>query len=693
MKKASLSQIAAGVACRVALVTLGFGVILTACHSGSPEKKKGFTLAEQVSTHQAWELPVDPEANAYLKSCEASYIAIEKQFSQLNAGKSYSDLELLNVLNDMDRILDSELSRAGLFANVHPNKAYREAAETCEQHFVGLISEIGLSRPLYDAIAKVKVDALNEEDKRYIEHSLRDFRRSGVDKDQTTRDKIKALNEEINAIGQEFDKNYREGGLKIELDSVKDLAGLPKDYIERHKPNADGKIILTTDGPDYMPLMQYAVNDKVREKAYKTYRNMAYPKNKEVLERLMQKRFELAKLLGYSDYASYVTEDKMIKSPENAQQFIDKVSAQATPRAQQEYNNLLKRLQRIDPKATQVADWQKFYLEQLIKKEQYQVDAQKIRQYFPFSKVQQGIFDLTQTMFGVTIKPWNTPTWHADVKAYEIWENNKVIGQFYLDLHPREGKYKHAAQFGIQSGIKGKQVPVAALVCNFPGGENPNELMEHDDVETFLHEFGHLLHNMFSGEHERLAFSGVKTEWDFVEAPSQMLEEWVWDADTLASFARNEKGEVIPTSLVNKMRAGRDFGRGLWTKHQLFYAALSLNVYNKDPKNIDIDQLMRQIQSTYSPFGYVDGTHFYASFGHLNGYSAIYYTYMWSLVIASDMFSEFEKQGLRNPVVAKHYRDTVLAPGGSKDAAELVQDFLGRPFSFDAFAKKLEKTK
>jgi len=410
-----------------------------------------------------------------------------------------------------------------------------------------------------------------------------------------------------------------------------------------------------------------------------------------VLQNLLTKRYELANILGYPDYATYITEDKMIKSPKDAQAFIDKVSNLASPRAQQEYQMLLQRLQKINPQASRVNDWQKLYLEQLIKKELYHLDAQEIRQYFAFSKVQQGIFDLTQTLFGVTIRPWSTETWHPSVNAYEIVEGEKIIGRFYLDLHPREGKYKHAAQFGIQSGIKDVQLPIAALVCNFPGGENPNELMEHDDVETFLHEFGHLLHTIFGGDQSRIAFSGVKTEWDFVEAPSQMLEEWVWDAETLASFARNEKGDVIPKELVRKMRAGRDFGRGLSTMHQLFYAATSLNFYEGNPSRLDLDQAIAQLQARYSPFGYVDGTHFYANFGHLNGYSAIYYTYMWSLVIASDMFSEFERQGLRNSTLAQHYRQSVLAPGGSRDAADLVADFLGRPISFESFAKSLEK--
>ena len=668
--------------------------VMTACqHPVAKSNAQDSSGLQSQVVRPEWELPADPEAKTYLSKCEADFKRVAAELDSFANFKPTSDLGLLEKLNKMDLILDSQLSTASLYSSVHPNINVRTAAEECEQHFVAINTDISLSRSIYDQVKLLDPQKLSAEDKRYLEHMLRDYRRSGVDKDQATRDKIKQLSEEINLIGQEFDKNYREGGKKIEVASVKELKGLPKDYIERHKPNAAGKIILTTDTPDYMPVMQYAENDALRERFYRIYRDMAYPENKAVLEKLLAKRYEFAQLLGYPDYATYITEDKMIKSPLNAQEFIDKVSSLATPLAQQEYQVLLQRLKKINPKATHVNDWQKMYLEQLIKKEKYQVDGQQIRQYFPYAKVQQGIFDLTQAMFGVTIRPWKTEAWDASVNAFEIVDKNEVIGRFYLDMHPREGKYKHAAQFGIQSGAKGIQVPIAALVCNFPGGQDPNELLEHDDVETFLHEFGHLLHSMFGGNHERVAFSGTRTEWDFVEAPSQMLEEWVWDAETLASFARNQNGEVIPTALVDKMRAARYFGRALWTKHQLFYATTSLNLYNKNPVTIDLDKLTAQIQSDYSPFGYVEGTHFYASFGHLNGYSAIYYTYMWSLVIASDMFSEFEKNGLRNPVLAQKYRTTVLAPGGSKDAADLVQDFLGRPFNFDAFAKTLQKAR
>jgi len=681
MVKTSLLKIA-----QFALLALTC-VVLTACEH--PVAKNVTPVSSPV--RPAWQLPEDPEAKNYLSQCEADFKRVAAELDSFSNLKRLGDLALLDKLNKMDVILDSQLSKASLYSSVHPNPTVRSASEECEQHFVEINTDINLSRNIYDQVKLIEPQKLSVEDQRYVEHMLRNYHRSGVDKDQATRDKIKQLSEEINLIGQEFDKNYRDGGKKIEVVSVKELKGLPKDFIDRHKPNDDGKIVLSTDTPDYMPVMQYAESDTLRERFYRVYRDMAYPENKAVLEKLLAKRYELAKILGYPDYATYITEDKMIKSPQNAQEFIDKVSAIATPRAQQEYQVLLKRLQKINPRATRVNDWQKMYLEQLVKKEKYQVNAQQIRQYFSYARVQQGIFDLTQTMFGVTIRPWQTETWDPSVDAFEIVDNNKVIGRFYLDMHPREGKYKHAAQFGIQSGVKGVQIPIAALVCNFPGGQDPNELLEHDDVETFLHEFGHLLHSIFGGNHERIAFSGTQTEWDFVEAPSQMLEEWVWDADTLASFARNQKGQVIPDELVKKMQAGRDFGKSLWVKHQLFYATTSLNLYNKNPAEVDLDKLTAQIQSEYSPFGYVDGTHFYASFGHLNGYSAIYYTYMWSLVIASDMFSEFEKNGLRNPAVAQKYRNTVLAPGGSKDAADLVQDFLGRPFNFDAFAQSLKK--
>ena len=472
-----------------------------------------------------------------------------------------------------------------------------------------------------------------------------------------------------------------------------ELAGLPKDYINNHKPGADGLITITTDYPDYVPFMQYAENDHKRLELYKAFRQRSYPKNEAVLKDIITKRYQLARMLEYRNFAEYETETRMIKNATNAQEFIDKISAIAEPRAKQDYTILLKRLQKITPDATKVGDWQKNYLTELVKQENLKIDSKELRQYFQAGKVRNGIIDIACTLFNVKIRPWNTPVWHKNVKAYELLDGDEVIGRFFLDLYPRENKYKHAAHFTLVSGVKDHQLPISVLVCNFSGENDDTALMEHDQVETFLHEFGHMMHHLFSGNQRWILFSGISTELDFLEAPSQMLEEWTWNADILKKFAINRTGEIIPPQLVEKMVTAKDFGIGLDKKQQMFYAALSLDYYNCDPATLDLVRTMQALQKKYAPYEYVPDTYFFASFGHLDGYSAMYYSYMWAEVIAKDMFSQFEKAGMMNPVMGKEYRETILAPGGSKDAEDLIKDFLGRPYSFEPFAKWLEGRK
>jgi thimet oligopeptidase len=270
------------------------------------------------------------------------------------------------------------------------------------------------------------------------------------------------------------------------------------------------------------------------------------------------------------------------------------------------------------------------------------------------------------------------------------------LGRIYLDMHPRDGKYKHAAQFPLKDGVRGVQLPEGVLVCNFsspaadPVAGGGPALMEHDDVVTMFHEFGHLMHHILGGHQRWITQSGVATEWDFVEAPSQMFEEWAWSYDTLARFARHhETGEVIPKTLVDKMRRADKFGLGTATVQQIFYAAISLGFHRTDPGALDQLAEVQRLQKRYTPFAYVAGTRFHASFGHLVGYSAMYYTYQWSLVIAKDLLTPFEEAGLMAKDVTFAYRDKVLVPGGSRDAAELVRDFLGREYDFGAYERFL----
>jgi len=603
-----------------------------------------------------------------------------------------------NTLEPMNQV-SLELSDAGnycgLMENVHPDEVVRTAAEKGSQDVSAFATSLSLNRAVYDALAAVDVGKADAETKRLVEHSLRDYRRSGVDKDEATREKIKKLNEELVEIGQEFSRHIRDGRREVYVNSAAELDGLPQDYIDGHQPAEDGRIAISTDYPDYIPVMTYAKNGDLRMRLYHEYLNRGYPENKDTFKRLLEKRYELAQTLGYKDWATYITEDKMVKTPENAAAFIEQLNTACLGRAGQDYDMLLERKHEDDPAAMEVFDYEKSYYSELVKGEKFAFDSQQLRAYYNYPAVKDGILNLCATLFGVEFRRVpDAAVWYPDVECYDLYEDGVKQGRFYLDMHPREGKYNHAAQFPLQTGISGVREPQAVLVCNLPA---PNEagvgLMEQDDVETFLHEFGHLLHTLFGGHHRWADQSGIATEWDFVEAPSQMLEEWAEDPKTLQTFARHyETGKPIPSDLIEKLRAAKEFGNGIYVRQQTFYTAISLNAYNRPPDQVDMDKLVPELQGKYSNFSYVPDTHMYASFGHLEGYSAMYYTYMWSLVIAKDLFSQFHTGNLLDPTIATRYRKQVLEPGGTMDAADLVKQFLGRPYSFDAFARWLNGT-
>ncbi len=582
---------------------------------------------------------------------------------------------------------DNAANAAGLIESVHPDSTVRTVAEEETRASSKFLSDLGLNRAVYDALSSLNVKGADADTRYAVQRTLRDFRLSGVDKDAATRKKIAALREELVAIGQDFDKNIRNDSRAITVDSAADLGGLPEDYIKSHPPGADGKIKISIEYPDFFPVMSYAKNSDVRKRLLHEFLNRAYPANIPVLDRMIAKRYELARLLGFKTWAEYATRDKMIESDKNVSSFVERLRGLTLKRAQDEYGTYLKRKREDDPAATTVDQWDRRYYGELIRKRDYNFDAQQARPYFPFEEVKEGVLSTTAKMFGVTYKRIaNADVWDPSVEAYEVWEDGRMIGRFYLDLHPRPGKYNHAANFGIRNGVDGIQIPEAALVCNFAGGKPGDPgLMEHGDVVTFFHEFGHLLHSVFGGHQRWENISGISTEWDFVEAPSQMLEEWCWNPGVLQTFAKNQSGEPIPAEMVERMRRADWFGRATSIAYQNLYSAISLNYYNRPSKDVNTDAILRSLEPKYTPYPPMPDTHFQTAFGHLDGYSAIYYTYMWSLVISKDMFSKFDKSNLLDPVIARRYRDTVLAAGGSAPAAKLVHNFLGRDYDYRAF--------
>ena len=630
-----------------------------------------------------------PDSSAFRAKLEGELNTARGALDRLLAVQDKRTVEnTLTAYNDALLHADNAAYQSGLIESVHPDSTMRALAEEIDRAASKFLSDMSLNRAVYDAIAKMNLKGADETTRYCVSKILRDFRLAGVDKDEATRKKVAALREELVQIGQDFAKNIRNDMRTVQVDSAMGLAGLPQDFIAAHKPSPDGKITVTTEYPDFYPVLKYAQSSDLRRNLLREFLNRAYPANMAVLDRLIAKRYELARLLGFKTWAEYVTKDKMVENDKNVADFIERLRTVTYERAKEESDVYLKRKREDDPKASVVNQWERSYYGELIRKRDYNFDSQQARPYFPFKQVKQGLLDVTTQLFGITYKRLeNAEVWHPSVDAYEIYDGGRLIGRFYLDLHPRPGKYSHAASFGIRNGVEGIQIPEGALVCNLPGG-NPDDpgLMEHGDVVTFFHEFGHLMHGMFAGHQRWEPISGLSMEWDFVEAPSQMLEEWCWRPQVLQTFAKHyQSGVPIPADMVDRMRKADWFGRATQISFQTLFSAISLNYYNRPPEKVDTDRILKELEPQYSPYPPMPDTHFQASFGHLDGYSAIYYTYMWSLAISKDMFSKFDPANLLDPGVAKRYRDQVLAPGGSAPAAKLVHAFLGRDYDDRAF--------
>jgi thimet oligopeptidase len=638
--------------------------------------------------------PPEPAAQVFAAACKAPIESAKGQHRALLAITGPRTIEnTLEVFNELQRFAGNAGAMSSLMSAVHPDAKLRDAARACEQDVQTFVTALLLDRRVYDAIAAVDVSKADATTQRFAAITLRDYRRAGVTLGEEQRKRITQLDEEITKLGQQIQKNIAEDTRAIEVADPARLAGLPADWIAAHKP-VDGKIRITTDYPDYIPFITYATDDALRKELYIKFRSRGDRDNERLIADLLVRRREKAALLGFKDWADYQSDDKMLRGGKAAAQFIERITALARPRAAKDYAELLAQARTLDPKATAVTDWQKAYLETKVKKAKYAVDATEVRKYFVYDKVLAGLLEITSQIYDISYRPvTDARPWHADVVVYDVMRKSEKLGRIFLDMHPRPDKYKHAAQFTVLDGVLGKQLPEGALVCNFPRPDPASgapALMEHGDVVTMFHEFGHLLHHVLGGHQRWVRQSGVATEHDFVEAPSQMFEEWGWSHETLSRFARHyQTGEVIPKELVAKMRKAEKFGLGTQTLQQMFYAALSLGFHQADPEKLDQLAMVKALQKQYTPFAYVEGTRFHTSFGHLVGYSSMYYTYMWSLVIAKDLLTPFEKTGLLATGVTYRYRDAILAAGGTKDAADLVKDFLGRKYDFKAFERFL----
>jgi thimet oligopeptidase len=592
------------------------------------------------------------------------------------------DEVVLQVWNDVQISLSGVFALSSLMGVVHPDAAVMEAAEAFEIEARKFSTDLYLDAQVFAQLSSLDTATLDRSAARVLEDALRSFRRAGVDRPDETRDRLRELDRRASELSQSFSRVIRDGRRTTSVPASA-LDGLPDDYVAEHQPGEDGQVEISTEYPDTLPFLIHARDPEMRRAVAHTFLNIGWPDNDAVLAELLEVREEKARLLGYDGWPSYDAEVKMIGDGPRIAEFIDEITAASDAAGRREIEELLSYAHAEGEEVIDFSNW-RHHIESL-KRDRFGVDAQEVRRYFDFKLVRQGLLDVTSRLFGLTYTPVDAPTWHPEVTSYDVGlaENGQLLGRIHLDLHPRARKFNHAAQFALVSGVLGRQLPEGVLVCNFSRG-----LMDHDHVVTLFHEFGHLMHHVLAGRHGWARFSGVATEWDFVEAPSQMLEEWAWDPAVLASFATDADGEPIPEDLVVRMRAAEEFGKGFLARTQMAYAAISYWFHQERPK--DLTAGLNDLMERYSLVALLPDTHFHTGFGHLEDYASAYYTYMWSLVIAKDMFSAFDPDDLFAPEVAHRYRDTVLASGGSRDAADLVEDFLGRPYDNRAFTAWLE---
>ncbi|KAI0030424.1 metallopeptidase MepB [Vararia minispora EC-137] len=614
------------------------------------------------------------------------------------------------ALAEGNAILDNSTEPLCFYQNVSPSKDLRDASNAAEIKLRDYAVESSMRVDVFAAktAAQKNIKAsghmLTQEEERLVDKMILDGKRAGLALPEAKRTVLTDLKKQLSQVTLEFSKNANEENGHISF-TLEELKGVPKDVISGYKKRAqDGRELydVTHKTPDIFPVFKYADDSVTRQRAHESYESRLAI-NVPLLEMALELRRKLADLLGYPTWADFITEEKMVKSAKNVRDFLDDLEQRLRPLGVKERQTLLG-LKAEDcedrgiPFDGEFMIWDYRYYDNKFVEKSLKLDDALLTEYFPVVAVVPTILEVYQNLLSVYFEPIDAERWHSDVQAFAVWENDATdesgfVGYCYLDLYPREFKYGHAAVWPLSAGYTsrdGRRYPVAAMVANLakPSPDRP-ALLRHSDVVTFFHEFGHAVHTLLSKT--RFArFHGTAVARDFVEAPSQMLENWCWEPHVLARISSHyERKEPLSPELVNKVVKSRYVNVGLFYLRQLFFAKFDLKVHT-DHEAEDYTALWSHLRETVSLVkGGVPGSG-QGSFGHIvGGYDAGYYGYTYSLVFAADMYATVFKVDPLDPSRGARYRKSILEPGGSREEHDSLKEFLGRPANSEAFMREL----
>jgi thimet oligopeptidase len=595
------------------------------------------------------------------------------------------------------------IARVIFMGQIHPDQKVRDAASACEERAGKYTVGLSARKDLYLAMKGFlenggKTAKLDAEAQRLVDLTMLDFKRNGLELSDADLKKLVEIRSKITELQTKFQKNLNED--KTSFTVKKDeLEGMPEDFVKAHEdPKKPGTFTLTTKYPDYYPIMENAKREATRKKMEVAFMNKGGKEQLKLLNEAIKLRAEAAKLLGYKTHEDYIVEDRMAKTGDTVKAFLDRMRKGLEPGLAADTAKMLE-LKSADTgkkeKTINAWDW-RYYMNQ-IKKRDYAIDDEVVRGYFPADKVFAGMFQVYSTLFGIEMKEVaGAEVWADGVKLYEVKDaaTKKTIAKFYVDLYPREGKYGHAAEFTLSSGHKvdkGYAIPMVALVVNFQPPQNGKPaFLAMDEVDTLFHEFGHVMHDTLTVARYR-TLAGTRTALDFVEAPSQMLENWAFDPQVLALISADpaDAKKPLPAELAAKLKAARKYNAGVHYSRQVFLGTFDNNIHTVTAgTKVSADDVAKKAWADVMKFPEDKGAHFAGTFGHMmGGYDGGYYGYLWSEVFAADMFTRFQKEGVLNAKVGREYRDRVIARGRMVPPDVLLKDFLGRDPNEDAFLK------